>query len=102
MRRNCSSHADSLSTQRTELSPMGRAHPVNPMLEAALDYTRQGFVVFPCLKKKPLTERGLYDASKHESQIRRWWSQNPEAQIALPTGVVNGFFALDIDNASAA
>jgi hypothetical protein len=72
------------------------------MLEAALDYTRQGFVVFPCLKKKPLTERGLYDASKHESQIRRWWSQNPEAQIALPTGAVNGFFALDIDNASAA
>jgi hypothetical protein len=44
--------------------------------------------------KRPLTERGLYDATCDPDVIRPWWSRWPDANIAIPTGKVH---VLDID-----
>jgi putative DNA primase/helicase len=70
--------------------------------DAALDYARRGWPVFPChwagdRRKRPLIEHGLHKASRDESQIRDWWHRWPSALIGVPTGRSNGFVVLDID-----
>jgi hypothetical protein len=37
------------------------------------------------------------NADKFERIVRRWWSDNPEAMIGVPTGAPSGFWVLDID-----
>lgn len=69
---------------------------------AALEYVqRRGWPVFPCrwrgkARKRPLTLRGLHDASRDPGQIRCWWEQWPEALIGLPTGHATAI-VLDVD-----
>jgi putative DNA primase/helicase len=72
------------------------------MLDAALAYTRKGLRVFPCEKKVPLIPTGFKAASSDEKKIREWWGEWPGAQIALPTGRVNGLFVLDVDGPAGA
>lgn len=68
------------------------------VLEAALEYARRGVPVFPCKPdKRPDTPRGFYDATVDQAQIRRWWSQQPDALIGLRTGAESGLFVLDED-----
>jgi len=68
------------------------------MLEAAVKYALDGLAVFPCAKKTPLTgEGGFRNASLDATQILQWWTENPDAQIGLPTGEVNHLFVIDID-----
>lgn len=68
------------------------------MLEAALGYAAKGAPVFPCNPdKSPLTARGFKDATTDETQIRAWWTQNPDALIGIPTGEVSGIDTLDFD-----
>jgi hypothetical protein len=71
----------------------------NHKLLAALSYARRGVPVFPCAPgdKAPLTERGFYDATTAEEQIREWWRDEPEANIGIPTGPASGIWALDVD-----
>ena len=71
----------------------------NTMLEAALAYARKGIYVFPCIPrdKRPATTNSFKDASKDEDQVRRWWTENPNYNIGIPTGERNGFWVLDID-----
>src|SRR5216684_3337248 len=71
------------------------------MLDAALDYARRDYAVFPCSKKKPLTENGFKDATRDEAEIREWWEKWPGAQVGLPTGKVNNLFVLDEDSQQA-
>jgi hypothetical protein len=68
-------------------------------LEAALEYARCGFPVFPCnpLDKKPLTSNGFKDATKDEAQIRAWWGRWPNAMIGVPTGAASGMWVVDLD-----
>lgn len=78
------------------------------MLEAALEYARQGFRVFPCKAwnpgcdgnecdcKHPLTVHGFKEASCDEEKVRRWWRLNPDANIAVATGDP-GIDVLDVD-----
>lgn len=83
------------------------------MGQAALQYVRRGWPVFPCRErdeswqnsagkggvfkaKAPYTGQGLKDATRDEDRVKAWWRQHPDAMIGVPMGV-NGCFALDFD-----
>ncbi len=67
------------------------------MISTALDYAAAGWPVFPLVPggKRPATAHGLKDASTDVETIRRWWEQDPAANIgiALPPDVL----AVDVD-----
>lgn len=66
------------------------------LLMSALDYTKEGFKVFPLQVKgkKPITEHGLKDATQMQSGVRTLWKSNPAANIGL---VCDGLIVLDFD-----
>lgn len=66
-------------------------------LEAALEYARAGYRVFPVkpMGKAPLTSMGFKEASTSVDIIAQWWAQWPEANIGLP--VPEGLVVVDID-----
>lgn len=85
------------------------------MGQAALQYSRRGWPVFPCREcdgepyasrktgtlttpraKSPYVGKGLKDATRDEARITAWWRQHPNALIGIPMGE-NGCFALDFD-----
>jgi len=54
--------------------------------------------VFPCAaNKKPLTRRGLYDATMDQAQIRVIFWPDGAKLIGVPTGRPSGIVALDLD-----
>lgn len=69
-----------------------------PLLQAALWYADQGYLVFPCApgRKTPLTEHGLLDATTDTDQIEAWWTQSPGANVGLRT---DGLVVVDVDGA---
>jgi len=68
----------------------------NPLLDAALDYARRGYPVFPLKKdKKPLTEHGFKDATTDLEQVASWWRKWPYANIGIRTGVL--FDVVDVE-----
>src|SRR5579864_4354244 len=73
------------------------------MVDAAVSYASRGLSVFPCRNKIPLTGSGGFkNASLDAATILQWWTENPTAQIALPTGEVNHLVVLDVDSSEAA
>lgn len=86
-------------------------------LNTALSYLDRGWPVFPCrhadettdkfdpetgevevLKvKTPLTANGFKAATKFRHIIERWWRDNPDAMIGVPTGEKIQAWVLDID-----
>ena len=88
---------------------------MNKILKAALAYQKLGYAVIPlhsiknkkctCKQgakctapgKHPRTENGLKDASRDINKITEWFEKHPESNIALATGVLNGFFVVDVD-----
>jgi hypothetical protein len=86
-------------------------------LEYAIHYSGLGWEVFPahtikdsgcsCRKanctspgKHPRTQNGLKDATTDRSKILKWWNKNPDANIAIRTGIDSGLAVLDIDTKS--
>lgn len=68
------------------------------ILDHALQYAAMGWHVLPCKprSKVPATEHGHTDATCDAEQIKAWWTQNPNYNVAIslePSGLV----ALDID-----
>lgn len=68
------------------------------LLDHALMYSKKGWRVFPCKGKVPLTLSGFKDSSLDEGQIKKWWADNPEANIGIETGERSGIVVLDIDS----
>ena len=73
--------------------------PADNLLEPALEYAALGYPVFPCVPgdKRPLTEHGCKDATIDATQIERWWTARPNANIAIST---TGLLVVDIDDGS--
>lgn len=84
--------------------------------DAAFDYARRGWPVFPCHEpvaggcscgradctspaKHPRTRRGLHDASCDPAVIADWWHRWPTANVAISTGARSRIVVVDIDPA---
>ena len=69
------------------------------ILDAAVDYAKRGWAVFPCRPKgkEPLTKNGVKDASTDAKQIEQWWSRFPDANLAIATGPISGVWVVDVD-----
>lgn len=69
------------------------------MLQHALDLLKKGKPVFPCGKnKKPLIDWLPFQKRLPTvGEVTNWWTQNPEANIAMPTGTLSGVAVVDID-----
>jgi len=72
------------------------------MLDAALAYANLGWHVFPCgiKQKTPITKHGVKDATINKKQITEWWTENPDANIAVACGAASGICVIDIDQNS--
>lgn len=78
---------------------LGSSSEENKLLSFALSYADRGWPVFPCKPrgKTPLTSNGFHAATCDEEQIRAWWAQWPNANVAIATGHYSGLYVLDID-----
>lgn len=70
--------------------------------QAALGYVNDGLAVFPLKprSKEPFDgSHGFKDATRNPELIRRWWTNEPDANIGIATGAVSGgVFVIDIDD----
>lgn len=91
------------------------ATAADDFLAAALAYAARGWRVFPafeigadgrcaCGKKQcadagkhPRTPHGFKNASANPAQIRAWWTEWPDANVAIATGAVSGLVVVDVD-----
>ena len=65
----------------------------------ALDIADNGWAVFPCRGKRPITRHGFKDASVDYDDIMDWWMSDPDANVgvAIPDGVI----VVDVDDMDA-
>src|SRR5262249_30984848 len=72
---------------------------MNGLHTAALELAEKGLAVFPCQPrgKAPACDAGLHAATTDPERIDRWWRAVPDLNVAIGTGTVSGFFALDVD-----
>lgn len=69
------------------------------LLECALQMAALHWAVFPLepMGKAPIGGHGFKDAVKDGATIRKWWTQNPRANIGIATGKISGIWVLDAD-----
>lgn len=73
-------------------------------LKAALWYRKKGLSVIPC---RPKTKNALVSWKQYQTQlptkqqIRTWWTQTPDANIAVVLGEVSNVITLEIDDEKA-
>src|SRR5215510_10156201 len=68
--------------------------------DAALYYASRGWRVFPIASGKkapPLTAHGCHDATDDPAIIRRWWTEHPNANVAIACGLDSDILVLDVD-----
>lgn len=66
--------------------------------QLAVDYAKSGWYVFPIARgqKDPPLVRWGKERSTDIKQIKKWWTEYPEANIGIATGP-SGLFVLDLD-----
>lgn len=71
----------------------------NSFVGSAIWYLNQGFSVIPVMKnKKPYFEWREFQTRKAtEEEIREWWKNHPEANVAIVTGEISGVTVVDWD-----
>ena len=72
----------------------------NALYDAAMNYVRRGWSVFPLLpgKKTPYGgTSGFKEATTNGGTVRDWWGQTPKANVGIATGAVSGLFVVDVD-----
>lgn len=107
---------DDLASDRLTLTEPSAQSP-NLLLQAALGYSACGWPVFPIFEplpdgecscgkpgcpspgKHPRVPNGLKDGTINRQKIESWWTQWPNANIAIPTGAPSGVIVLDVDRA---
>jgi RecA/RadA recombinase len=71
------------------------------MLEKALEYLRKGIAVIPIKKgdKTPLLPSWKEFETRKPTveEVTRWWTEYPDANIALLTGKISGITVIDFD-----
>ena len=72
-------------------------------LAAALAYARLGWRVhlLPAGQKAPPLTGWQELATTDPAQIERWWTERPDANVAIATGAGSGIVVIDIDNGDA-
>ena len=72
----------------------------NELRDAAIEYAKQGFAVFPLKPKNktPIYPKGFKIATTDQAQIDNWWKVNPNANIGIATGQLSGgLLVIDLD-----
>jgi len=70
------------------------------MLDSALAYLSQGWCVIPCEPrgKKPIIPWQKYTTQlPTETEVRTWWTERPDANIAIVCGTVSNLVVVDVD-----
>ena len=73
---------------------------MNQLLEAALQYADMGIAIIPCYpnSKNPIGDEWEARATTDKDQIRKWWTETPEANIGGKTGEMSGgIVGVDLD-----
>lgn len=78
---------------------------MSEMLEHALQYLKAGYAVVPVKPKSkgmPLVKwREFQDRLPTEQEVEQWWTDTPNANIAMITGRISGVVAFDEDGPEA-
>jgi hypothetical protein len=81
------------------------AHRTVGGLQAALEYAKRGWPVFQTYlhggkllpKSAAKVDGPLWDATTNPEEIRRRWTNNPDAGVGIATGQVAGILVVDVD-----
>jgi hypothetical protein len=76
------------------------------MLDAALDYVRQGWEIFPIprgtkcgysIEKRGFDNGKPWGKTRDEAEVREYWRRLPRANIGVAMGAVSGIFDVECD-----
>jgi len=72
---------------------------MSKLLDAALDYAKQGFYIIPLPagKKKPPPSGWKQSATKDSEKIKEIWGKTPDANIGIVCGYKSGLYVIDVD-----
>lgn len=69
------------------------------VLEAALKYCHDGYSVIPAINKQGIVGWTEWQTKKADAeQIRFWWKQYPNANVAIVTGKISDLVVIDVDD----